>query len=124
MAVYIAIFGQPHQTDVGKQLGLHDGVLASIAAVTLIVGVAPVAEETFFRGFLFGGLRSKLPRWGAALISGLVFGGVHAPEGPTAVVPLAMLGFVLAYLYEETGSLWPCMFAHTVNNSLALAVSA
>ena len=30
---------------------------------------------------LFGGLREKLPRYGAALISGLIFGGLHALTG-------------------------------------------
>lgn len=123
VAIYIAIFGQPHQKDVGGELGLNKGVVGATAAVILIAVVAPVAEETFFRGFLFGGLRSRWPRLPAALVSALLFGGVHAPEGPTAVVPLAILGFALGLLYEQTGSLWPCVFAHSVNNSLALAVA-
>jgi membrane protease YdiL (CAAX protease family) len=122
VAVYISLFGEPHQEDVGGDLGLDQGPLAAIAAVALIAGAAPIAEESFFRGFFFGGLRGRLPMWPAAVISGLVFGAVHAPEGPTAVVPLAMLGVALALLYERTGSLWPCIFAHCLNNSLALAV--
>jgi membrane protease YdiL (CAAX protease family) len=122
VAIYISIFGEPHQQDVGSDLGLDQGPLAATAAVVLIAGAAPFAEESFFRGFFFGGLRSKLPTWSAALISGLVFGAVHAPEGPTAVVPLALLGIALALLYERTGSIWPCIFAHCLNNSLALAV--
>jgi len=123
VAVYIGLFGQPHQKDVGGELGLNKGIVGAVCAVILIAVVAPIAEETFFRGFLFGGLRSKWPRIPAALVSGLVFGGVHAPEGPTAVVPLAILGFALALLYEETGSLWPCILAHSVNNSLALSIA-
>ena len=62
--------------------------------------------------------------WPALLIAGLVFGMIHAPTGITTVIPLAVLGGALAWLYERTGSLWPCVFAHTINNGLALAVTA
>ena len=58
----------------------------------LIAGLAPIAEELFFRGFVFSGLRSRMTMLPAALISGLVFGLVHAPTGITTVVPLAVLG--------------------------------
>ena len=51
-----------------------------------------------------------------------MFGTVHAPTGPTAVIPLAILGTGLALLYERTGSIWPGIIAHAINNSLALLV--
>ena len=54
---------------------------------------------------LFGGLRERLPRLAAALLAGLVFGGLHALTGVTAVPPLIVFGFVLALLYEKTGSI-------------------
>jgi uncharacterized protein len=56
------------------------------------------------------------------VVVGLIFGIVHAPTGLTAVVPLAALGVALCWLYDRTGSLWPCVFAHVINNSLALLV--
>ncbi|MGZ5307850.1 MAG: CPBP family glutamic-type intramembrane protease [Solirubrobacterales bacterium] len=123
VAIYVAIFGEPHQDDVGADLGLDQGPFAAAGAIFLIALVAPLAEESFFRGFFFAGLRTRLPKIAAAVVSGLVFGAVHAPEGPSTVVPLALLGIALALLYERTGSLWPCVFAHCVNNSLALAIA-
>ena len=42
------------------------------------------------------------------------------PGSPRSI-PLAALGVVLCWLYERTGSLWPCVIAHTINNGLALA---
>jgi membrane protease YdiL (CAAX protease family)/uncharacterized RDD family membrane protein YckC len=111
------------QEDIGEELGLDQGTIAAIAAVVLIAGLAPVAEETFFRGFFFAGLRRRLSLWPAALISGLVFGLIHAPTGVTTVIPLSILGAALAWLYERTGSLWPPILAHAFNNGLALALT-
>lgn len=121
--MFSALVLQPEQEDIGGDLGLDAGTLEALAAVFLIAVVAPFAEELFFRGFLFAGLRRRLSLWPAALISAAVFGGIHAPTGPTAVVPLAMLGVVFAWLYERTGSIWPCIIAHALNNGLALAVA-
>jgi uncharacterized protein len=69
---------------------------------------------------LFGGLREKLPRLGAALISGLIFGGLHATTGVTAVPPLIVFGVLLALLYEKTGSIVPGILLHMLNNAVAL----
>ena len=72
---------------------------------------------------LFGGLREKLPRIVAALICGLIFGALHALTGITAVPPLIVFGFLLALLYERTGSIVPGMLLHMLNNIVALLAS-
>src|SRR6478735_5335273 len=72
--------------------------------------------------YIAAGLRTRWSLWPAAITSGLIFGSVHAPTGITTVVPLAVLGFALCWLYDRTGSLWPCVIAHMINNGLALAV--
>ncbi|MGH2981799.1 MAG: lysostaphin resistance A-like protein, partial [Solirubrobacterales bacterium] len=122
--LYGALIVQPEQEDIARDLGLDTGPLAAVAVVLLIVGIAPVAEEVFFRGMLFGGLRRRLPTIAAALISAAVFGALHAPTGVSTVPPLIAFGFVLALLYERTGSLGPPIVAHAINNALALAVTA
>ena len=120
---FAAIVVQPDQQDIGKQLGVcNPGIGIAIAAVLAIVVIAPFAEELFFRGFFFAGLRTRWGLWPSALLSGAIFGLVHAPTGPTAAIPLAGLGVGLAWLYNKTGSVWPCMCAHFLNNALAISV--
>ena len=94
--------------------------------------VAPVAEELFFRGFIFGALRRwhftiagrDLGTWAAAVVTALLFGLVHAGSAsPQYLVPLGIFGFVLCLVRWRTGSLYPCMALHSVNNSLALGIA-
>jgi uncharacterized protein len=105
-----------------EQLGTNEGaaLLALSAALTCVV--APICEEFLFRGYIFTALRNWHGTWLAAVITGIVFGGVHAGSAPALdLVPLAGLGFGLCLLYRYTGSLYPCMAAHSLNNSLAFA---
>ena len=120
---FSALVVQPKQEDIGKQLGVcNPGIGIAIFAVLAIIVLAPVAEEIFFRGFFFAGLRQKWSLWPSALLSGAVFGLVHAPTGPTAAIPLAGLGVGLAWLYNKTGSIYPSMLAHFLNNAIAISV--
>ena len=121
--LFASLVLKPDQEDIGGELGVgNPSVVIAVAAVLMIVLLAPIAEELFFRGFVFSGLRTRWSLWPAAITSGLIFGSVHAPTGITTVVPLAVLGFALCWLYDRTGSLWPCVIAHMINNGLALAV--
>jgi membrane protease YdiL (CAAX protease family) len=113
-AVYVAVFGEPHQDDIAEGFGPVP------VQVILIVILAPISEEVCFRGMLYGGLRTKLPMIPAALIAGIVFGGLHALTGVTAVPPLIVFGFLLCLLYEKTGSIVPGIVLHMLNNSVAL----
>ena len=120
---FTQLVAQPEQTDVADQLGFGNSAFGAVAAGLLIVIVAPVCEEIFFRGFVFGGLRSRLPFLPAAVISGLIFGSVHLTTGNVAAAAqLSVLGAVLAWLYERTGSITTTMAVHIVNNALAFAV--
>lgn len=106
------------------ELGADGPLLNVLAVVVLITVVAPLGEELFFRGFFFGSLRNWRGPWLAALITGLVFGGVHAGSSPVGyLVPLAILGIGLCLLYEWTGSLYPSIALHALNNSIALGAN-
>ena len=102
------------------------GTFGTIAAGVLIVIAAPFAEEIFFRGFIFGGLRRRFSFLAAAVLSGLIFGLFHFTGlSSIGVVPqLALLGFALAWLYEKTGSIYPPIAVHALNNALAFAILA
>jgi hypothetical protein len=112
--LYSQLIVQPHQKDIAEGFG------AIPVQILLIVIAAPISEEVCFRGMLFGGLRQKLPRIAAAAIGGFIFGGLHALTGITAVPPLMVFGFLLALLYEKTGSIVPGILLHMLNNSIAL----
>jgi uncharacterized protein len=111
---YSLVITEPKQEDIAEGFG------AIPVQILLIVIAAPISEEVCFRGMLYGGLREKLPRLGAALISGLIFGALHAFTGVTAVPPLIVFGFLLSLLYERTGSIVPGILLHMLNNSVAL----
>ncbi len=115
---------QPDQKDVTRELGTNKDELGSVAvAAFLIVIAAPLSEELFFRGFMFGGLRRSMSIWPAAVISAVVWGSLHLGAGNIGVaVQLAVFGVILAWLYERSGTLWAPVFAHVINNTIAFVL--
>lgn len=91
-------------------------------AVVVLMGIAvmiaaPIAEEVLFRGFLFGGLRRY---WGfvpAALVSGAVFSLAHGYIG--LIIPFMLVGAVLAFVYERSGSLLTAIATHFIFNAVS-----
>jgi uncharacterized protein len=103
-----------------EQLGTRHSAALLVLSAALTCVVAPVGEEILFRGYIFTALRNWKGTWPAALLTGLAFGAVHVGSAPAAdLVPLAALGVALCLLYRRTGSLYPCIAAHSINNSLA-----
>jgi membrane protease YdiL (CAAX protease family) len=123
--VWVSILGaSPDDTKLPDELGVKDSTAAMVAVAFLVAVVAPIAEEFFFRGFFFTSLRAWKGLWPAAVITGLVFGGIHVGSAEAVfLAPLAFFGFALCLLYQRTGSLYPCMALHCMNNSLAFGVS-
>ena len=90
----------------------------------LITVVAPLGEELFFRGYFFAALRNWRGWFPAAILTGLVFGAIHIGSAPIGLtVPLAFFGFGLCMLYQKTGSLYPCIALHALNNAVALGLT-
>jgi membrane protease YdiL (CAAX protease family) len=118
--LWATLVDKPEQTT-AEDLGVDESTLALIAAGVMFVVIAPIAEELFFRGFFYGSLRNRLPVGWSALICGTVFGGIHATTGASAVPALIVFGIVLCLLREWTGSLYPCIALHALNNTIAYA---
>lgn len=121
--VYVAIAGTPEEQTTAEDVGADEGGLALLNAGLLFVVIAPIGEEVFFRGFLYRSLRGGLSVIPAALIAGALFGLIHAVTGIEAVPILAALGVMLCLVYEKTGSIYPCIALHAMNNTLAYAAS-
>jgi len=120
--IFLHLIGQSETKDeLPDQLGIHSSTAAAVAIAILVCAVAPFVEELFFRGFIFRAMRNGLGLWGGAAVTGLLFGGAHVLGSPVAfLLPLAFFGFALCLLYAKTGSLYPSMALHCVNNSIAL----
>ena len=85
--------------------------------VLVIVVIAPLSEELFFRGALTGALARRLGAF-TPLVSGAIFGAAHLE--PRAFPALFVLGALLGWLYMRTRSLFPGVAVHAANNLLAL----
>jgi uncharacterized protein len=118
-AVWSVAF-HPEKEKLLETLGSNEGTSLLLLSAVLTCVVAPIGEEFLFRGFIFTALRNWKGTWLAAIITGVLFGGVHYGSAPTLdLVPLMGLGFGLCLLYRITGSLYPCIAAHSLNNSIA-----
>ena len=80
----------------------------------------PLAEEMFFRGLLFGWLRSRTGFAGAALASAAPFAAAHLFNSAENAVFTFLLGLVLAWSYEEVRSLWAPVYIHRTVNGVGL----
>lgn len=123
--IWVAIVGgDPDDEKLPDELGADRSTFALLAVAFLVSVVAPIAEEFFFRGFFYGALRNWRGVLPAAIITGLVFGAIHAGSADWEfLLPLGVFGFLLCLLRERTGSLYPCIVLHCANNSLAFGVS-
>jgi len=120
-AIWTTALGLDEEQTLPDELGVDGSALNLAAVVVLITIVAPLGEELFFRGFFFGALRNWKGALPAAILTGLVFGAIHIGSAPIGfTVPLAVFGFGLCMLYQWTGSLYPCIALHALNNSVAL----
>jgi membrane protease YdiL (CAAX protease family) len=87
----------------------NDPMAALVFMFTL--GVMPaICEETLFRGFLYPSLRWRFGPFVSMVISAVIFSSIHLDFAGT--VPLFVLGFLFAFIYERTRSLVPSMIAH------------
>jgi membrane protease YdiL (CAAX protease family) len=121
MAGIYTVLANPPEDDLPRELGADKGTALAVLTGVFVIGLAPPIEELFFRGFLFQALRTRFGVWGGAALSGLLFGAIHLK--PEFLVPLSLLGMILALLFQKTNSLWPCIMVHALNNALAFSVS-
>lgn len=99
---------------------------SGFVAVALVSVLAPIAEELFFRGVVYGAIAKSGSENGAALVSFVVFVLVHVPQDFGAWGPLASItltGAVLVGLRRASGSVVVPALAHLVHNSMITVLS-
>lgn len=112
--VWRAVTGGPPEAIDQQILPTAPGAVELVLALFAVVVAAPLGEEVFFRGFLFGSLRGRLGFWGAAAISGVVFAVFHLD--PLLMILMFFVGVGLAALYEWRRSLVASIAAHAAFN--------
>ncbi len=123
-ALWVAVLNLDEHQTLPDELGVHGSTLNLILVVGLITIIAPLGEELFFRGYFFGALRNWHGWVPAAIVTGIVFGAIHIGSAPLGfTVPLGVFGLGLCYLYQRTGSLYPGIALHALNNSVALGLT-
>ncbi len=118
--LFYIIAGRPPSAGETEQLrGMGAGELALV--IVVVVLLAPVFEEIFFRGLFYSALRRKMGPRAAVAVNGVIFGALHFQ--PLYMMSLVLVGMVLAYLYEKTDSLYAPMAAHALYNLVVVLVS-
>ncbi len=88
-----------------------------------ILGVAlgaPFIEEFIFRGLLFRGWRdSKMGPCLTILLTSLMWTALHGQYGFIVLTWLFLLGIIIGYARQKTGSIWTPIIMHAFNNTLA-----
>jgi len=127
VVVYTLIFQPDVEQSVAQDLGAEQGTFGMVAAGFMVICIAPFAEEFFFRGFFYRALRSRYSVLAAAAIDGLLFGVIHydfsGAEALLIIPPLALLAFIFCLIYERTGSIYPTIALHALNNAIAFGVT-
>jgi len=127
IAVNVAKAVTPHlNLDQQQQIGFEGAHNIQLVFVfASLVVLPPFVEEILVRGFLYTGLKNKLPMIWAVLITGLLFAVAHLQAGRgapllwVAAIDTFILSTVLIYLREKTGSLWASIGLHMLKNCLA-----
>lgn len=91
--------------------------LGNFLLVLLLAGLlVPLAEELAFRGLLQGWLRERYGPTAGIFLSALIFAAVHGI--PLLLPALFLVGLLLGWLYERSGSLWPAVAMHGAFNTI------
>ncbi|NJM39094.1 MAG: CPBP family intramembrane metalloprotease [Akkermansiaceae bacterium] len=96
-----------------------DPVLLGLMAIAAVIA-APVCEEIVFRGYVYPAAKKFVGPWIAGLCSALVFSAAHGSL--VALLPIFILGGLLAFIYEKTGSLWAPIAVHFCFNGATVAM--
>ena len=125
VATYTALVGASYLQIINQNLfpGVSNGQCHEVQhdyshyywlAIIVVCVIAPISEETIFRGFIYGWLH----RWGPAVfaipLSAAIFSAVH--QQLVLVLPLFFVGLVLASLYQGSRSIVPGILTHAAFN--------
>jgi membrane protease YdiL (CAAX protease family) len=74
----------------------------------------PIIEELFFRGFMYNAFKARLGVLGSMIVTAALFAALHSHA--VGFLPIMVLGMLLAYIYEKTGTLVASITVHMAHN--------
>lgn len=107
------------QFDVGRLF--RQSPLTKAVMIGAATGLAPICEELAFRGHLLSALRLRHATPAAIALSAVAFAALHLD--PVRLPGLLFLGVLFAWLTFRSGSIYPAVLAHAVNNAAATALA-
>lgn len=121
VSVAVTQFGlEPEGVKQAMEIASDPARFAASLAVMAIL--APIVEESVFRGLLYGWVAGRWGSVAAWLVSSALFAAAHVE--PAHVVLVLPLGLWFGWLRRRTDSLWPSLVAHMANNGLAVVAAA
>ena len=97
--------------------------LSSLVVIYIFCIVAP-AEEIIFRGFIQGYLSKRAGIWPAIIITSVIFGLIHLPNGATGIalglwnwklaIMAGLAGIGFGWVYARTKSIWNVILLHAI----------
>jgi len=102
-----------------EELVSNNNVSGNILIVVTAV-IAPFCEEIYFRGFLYPAFRKNLGVTAGLLLSSFLFALAHLEL--YSFIPIMVIGWLLAYIYEKTKSIFTVIFLHSVYNLILISI--
>ena len=97
---------------------LNDTIGTNGWSILMTVIMAPVMEETLFRGIIQSSVSQRYGAITGIVLSSLIFGAFHII--PQQAVNAFVVGLILGYIYYRSGSLSTVIFIHAANNAIAM----
>lgn len=102
--------------------GPTDFILLSTVTANLVL-LAPIAEEIFFRGWLYTGLRQKFSFGPSYLVTAGLFAAIHWDPNHRRILLVLPLALALGLLREVTGSIKPTIALHATYNLIIVVIT-
>lgn len=102
-----------------SQNTLQDMLLGILVTVIL----APLTEDTIFRGYVYQAFAQRMHKWAAIAGSSLIFALLHIQFfGPGMAIWILFFGMASAWLYSRFDNIYPSLLFHALNNLWAYII--
>jgi membrane protease YdiL (CAAX protease family) len=122
MVQVVAVTGWGLASPVGIKTGIAESV--GWLSLTALIVTSPIEEELLVRGYLLPALMRPMGIVGAVAISNLLWTACHLGRPWYALATTFVTGLFLSWARISSGSLWPCIAAHMMFNTVPPFVMA